>query len=105
MPSLFRVVVDRAVKLRRRAALAGLATVLLFAGFGCRGANKEVIQRSQPITLKYWRVFDGDEAFGLIFNDYRKIHPNIAIEYRRFRFDEYEKALLDAIAEDKGPDI
>jgi len=105
MPSLFRVVVDRAVKLRRRAALAGLATVLLLAGFGCRGANKEVIQRSQPITLKYWRVFDGDEAFGLIFNDYRKIHPNIAIEYRRFRFDEYEKALLDAIAEDKGPDI
>lgn len=105
MPSLLRSLVDRLALTRRRAAFAGLLVALVLGGFGCKGASKEVIQRTQPITLKYWRVFDTDEAFGPIFEAYHKIHPNIAIEFRRLRYDEYEKALLDALAQDQGPDI
>jgi ABC-type glycerol-3-phosphate transport system substrate-binding protein len=33
------------------------------------------------------------------------LHPNVRINYRKFRFEEYEKEILNALAEDRGPDI
>ncbi len=88
-----------------RTVLLSLAATLLFAGFGCKGVSKEVAQRSRPIVLKVWRVFDDEDAFSGIIQAYRTQHPNIQVEYRKFRSDEYEKELLSAIAEDKGPDV
>ncbi|MEY4744117.1 MAG: hypothetical protein RL272_62 [Candidatus Parcubacteria bacterium] len=105
MRTNLRDLAARLTTMRRFAAVACAATVLIFAGFGCKGVNKEVAQRSQPITLKYWRVFDGDDAFGAILQAYQKIHPNIGVEYRRLNYDEYEKAILDGLAQDQGPDI
>ena len=78
---------------------------LLTAGFGCKSPGKEVEEKMQPIELNYWRVFDDQDAFEEIITAYRAIHPNIKINYRKFRIEEYEQALLDALAEDRGPDI
>ncbi|MBU1916469.1 extracellular solute-binding protein, partial [Patescibacteria group bacterium] len=36
---------------------------------------------------------------------YQAQHPHIKIEYRKFRYEEYEKELLNAFAENRGPDI
>ena len=36
---------------------------------------------------------------------YSALHPNVTINYRSFRYDEYENALLNAFAEDRGPDM
>jgi ABC-type glycerol-3-phosphate transport system substrate-binding protein len=33
------------------------------------------------------------------------MHPNVTIEYRKLRLDEYEPAIINALAEDRGPDI
>lgn len=88
----------------RSIAAASLAALLL-VGLGCKGQSAEVIKRSQPITLEYWRVFDSEDSMYGIINAYHAIHPNITINYRKFRFEEYEKALLNALAEDKGPDL
>jgi multiple sugar transport system substrate-binding protein len=33
------------------------------------------------------------------------MHSNIQIEYKKFRFDEYEQKLIEAFAADRGPDI
>lgn len=85
--------------------LVGATALLLFTGLGCKGTSSEVTARSKPIVLKYWRVFDNQDAFDAQFAAYRASHPNIQVEYRKFRYDEYQKALLDALAEDKGPDV
>jgi len=85
--------------------LVSLAVLLLTTGFGCKGVSKEVAQASRPFTLKYWRVFDDADTVSQAILAYRTLHPNVNIDYRKFRFEEYEKAVLDAMAEDQGPDI
>lgn len=80
--------------------------LLLTTGLGCKSTqDKEIAEATKPITLKYWRVFDGPDAFEEIIDEYSKLHPHIDIEYRKLRYDEYEQEILDAFAEDRGPDI
>jgi len=75
---------------------------LVTSGFSCGQSPAS----SQPeITLKYWRVWDDQDDFQSIISAYRAIHPNVKVEYRKFRYEEYEQALLEAFAEDRGPDI
>ncbi len=91
--------------LRVKILFAAFAGFLLFAGIGCKGEPAAVQEAKKPFTLKYWRVFDDSDAFEKIISAYRALHPNISIEYRKLRFDEYEQELLEAFAEDRGPDI
>lgn len=78
---------------------------LLTSGFGCKNPGAEVQEKMQPIELNYWRVLDDADAFEEIIAKYRLLHPNIKINYRKFRLEEYDQALLEALAEDRGPDI
>jgi len=83
-----------------------LAVFLLTTGFGCKQGNMDAVRELEtPITLRYWRVFDGKDNFNDIISSYRRLHPNVNIEYRKLRYDEYEQALIEAWAEDRGPDI
>ncbi|MFH0892127.1 MAG: extracellular solute-binding protein [Candidatus Falkowbacteria bacterium] len=94
--------------LNRKAKLSILSLVLifvLFSGFGCRCVSREVQEKMQPIKLTYWRVWDGPDAFAEILERYRTLHPFITIEYRKLRYDEFEQALIEAFAADRGPDI
>lgn len=80
--------------------------ILLFtSGFGCGSPSTSKQSNLEQITLDYWRVFDGTDAFSEIIQNYNKTHPNITINYRKFRYEEYEYELLNAFAEDRGPDI
>jgi len=89
----------------RRTTLLALAAGLLLSGFGCRTQDQSVIERTKPLTLKVWRVFDDTDSFRDIIADYQALHPHIRIDYRKFRYEEYRKELLNAIAEGRGPDI
>lgn len=92
--------------MKKKILILGLLAIFITStGFGCRGVDKETAEAMKPITLTYWRVFDGPDAFEEIIAKYRAIHPYINIEYRKLRYEEYEAALLDALAEDRGPDI
>jgi len=82
-----------------------LIIFVMTSGFGCKLQSSEVKQGLQPITINYWRVWDGPDTFQAVFDEYNKLHPNIKINYRKLRFEEYEEALLEALAEDRGPDI
>lgn len=82
-----------------------LALFMMSSGFGCKINNQANTIAQEPITLTYWRVFDGPDAFEDIINKYRQTHPHINIEYRKLRYEEYEGELLNALAEDRGPDI
>lgn len=94
----------------RRIAIV-LFAILVFPLMGAQctlvpsGDGKALEKASQPVTLHYWRVFDDEDALGPILGAYQQIHPNVAIEYKKFRYEEYERALLEAFAEDRGPDI
>lgn len=83
-----------------------LASILLFTGAGCTKApSKATLDSAKPVTLQYWRPFDGSDAFDGIIQKYRALHPQVTIEYRRLRPEEYEQELINALAEDRGPDI
>ena len=91
--------------LKKIITLSLVALFLLTSGFGCQIADQKTQEATKPITLVYWRVFDDADAFQSIIDQYKAIHPNINIEYHKFRYDEYESQLLNALAEDRGPDI
>src|SRR3989344_3126327 len=82
-----------------------LVGAFLLVGQGCKLQSGAIKEATKPIALNYWRVTDGPDAFSELIKDYRAIHPNISINYRQLRLDEYEKELLNALAEDRGPDI
>ena len=82
-----------------------LIAFILTSGFGCKITNKKTQDAMEPVTLTYWRVFDGPDAFADIIAKYKALHPFVNIEYRKLRYEEYETALLNALAEDRGPDI
>ncbi len=79
---------------------------LTFVFSACKTTtDKEANDRMKPITINYWRVFDTNDDFQEIINAYKQLHPNITINYRRLRYEEFENELLHALAEDRGPDI
>lgn len=82
-----------------------LAIFLISSGFGCKIDNSVEIEKMEPVTLSYWRVFEGPDAFEEIIQKYTAMHPSISIDYRKLRYEEYEQELLNALAEDRGPDI
>lgn len=93
---------------RRRFKLIGILLIAVFlstSGFGCKLLSQSEQEKIKPVTLNYWRAYDDTDAFEEIIADYRLQHPNIQINYRKFRPEEYEKELLNALAEDRGPDI
>jgi len=91
--------------LKKFSILFLLAVFLLTSGFGCKSASQQAQDAMKPVTLVYWRVFDDQDAFQDIITKYKAIHPFITIEYHKLRYDEYENAILNALAEDRGPDI
>lgn len=86
-------------------ALGLLAIFLLSSGFGCKTVDKKTQEAMQPITLTFWRVFDDSDDFQEIIQAYQKLHPFVTINYRKLRYEEYERELINALAEDRGPDI
>ena len=90
---------------RKITILSLLMVLILTSGFGCKISSKETKKATEPITLSYWRVFDGPDTFKPIIDKYNALHPFIKINYRKLRYTEYEDELLNALAEDRGPDI
>lgn len=80
--------------------------ILIFfmtSALGCK--KKTVSEVTKPIELTYWRVYDGEDNFEEIIKAYNALHPYVTIKYRKLRYEEYKDALLNAFAEDRGPDI
>ncbi len=93
------------MSLKRLIALIVIPVVLLTTGAGCFGGGDVKPGSAEKVTLKYWRVFDEKDSFEKIIDAYEARHPNVKIEYRKLRTEEYEKELIRALAEGEGPDI
>ncbi|NTU98558.1 extracellular solute-binding protein [Candidatus Falkowbacteria bacterium] len=82
-----------------------LLSLVLTSGFGCKAPDKAVTAGLQPINLTYWRAWDDSSVFDDQIKKYTELHPNVKVAYRKFRYEEYERELIQAFAEDRGPDI
>lgn len=69
---------------------------LVFGGFG---------KEQKKVELEFWGVFDEPAAFDQAIRNFRRLNQNINIRYVPFPFEEYEKAVVDALASGRGPDI
>lgn len=59
----------------------------------------------EQITLTMWGLFDSEEVFQPLINDFQLIHKNIKVNYIKKDFDEYELKTSEALAAGTGPDI
>lgn len=82
-----------------------LAVFVMTSGFGCKGVSCGSDEELQKITLEYWGVWDTAADVQVLIDQYEESHPTIDVTYRNFRYDEYERKLLEAWADDRGPDI
>ncbi len=73
--------------------------LIFFLVFG--GLNKS----EQRIELEFWGVFDNPRAYEEAIRTFRQANPFINVRYVPFPFEEYEKAVIDALASGRGPDI
>lgn len=66
-------------------------------------ADKEPGQKAEDYTgveLTYYKVFDDSDVIEPFINEYLAAHPGLKIRYRKFvDFDEYQKTILDEMAE------
>ncbi len=80
--------------------------ILSIAGAGCtKGPDAATVAASKKTTLTIWGVVDDIDVYQKILNDYHVLHPFVDLQFRRFRLEEYENELLNAMAEDRGPDV
>ncbi len=89
----------------KKSFIFSLLIILSLSGFGCKLQGEDFKKATQSQKLTYWRVWDTPKDFDEIINAYKIQHPNISIQIVNFRYEEYEQKLLEAMAEDRGPDI
>ncbi|MFA6307520.1 MAG: extracellular solute-binding protein [Patescibacteria group bacterium] len=93
-------------KPRKKLFLLVILTVFIVnTGFSCKLFKSGPAELYEPITLEYWGVWDTPEQLSALIADYQTSHPTIKVNYKNFRYEEYERKLLEAWADDRGPDI
>ena len=90
---------------KRWVSLGILTALLVTTGLGCKGGTKEEQAAAKPVQLEYWSVAHDSSVIGDLTARYRANHAQVSIRFRRFKLEEFEKELLEALAEDRGPDI
>src|SRR3989344_502592 len=86
--------------------LALAMVLMILTGQGCtKGVSPETQALAKRVQVNVWGVEDDVDAYQATFVNFRKSHPYADIRFKRFRFEEYEEELLNAVAEDRGPDL
>lgn len=60
---------------------------------------------SESATLEFWGVFDTRQDFARVISGFQKAESGIRVNYKQFSYEDYEKALVDALAAGTGPDV
>jgi multiple sugar transport system substrate-binding protein len=91
--------------MRHRFSIACLCLFLLTAGLGCKGLSKEEKAAIRPIKLQYWTVYNDVPTLRAFAAEYKKMRPYVTVEIRQLRSSEFDDSFLNALADDKAPDI
>lgn len=86
--------------------IVAIALVAVIVGQGCtKGPTQQAKQLSTAKTIDIWAVVDDRDAYEEIFKTFHTMYPYAQINFKKYRLEEYEQALLNALAEDRGPDV
>ena len=89
-------------KIKIISALFLIGGLLLVSGCGC----KQKTGTNYKVSLEVWGILDDGTALQGIFDNYKKINPNVSnIVYKKFDVDTYQQELTNALAAGNGPDI
>lgn len=81
-----------------------LITTLSITAQGCR--TKTSKKKGSKIELTYYRLFDNEDIFQPMIQEFESKHRNIKINYRKFSDEkEYENLIINELAEGEGPDM
>lgn len=86
-----------------------LTLLLLFVFLATTGLKctitQPTVEELQNVTLNVWGVWETKNDLNKIILDFQAQHPNITVAYKQFRYSEYEKQILNAMANRTEPDI
>lgn len=74
-----------------------ITVVLIIGNVGGGGSESAVIE--------FWGVYDTRQDFNNLIQVFQKVEPGIRVNYKQFSYEDYEKALVDAMAAGSGPDV
>jgi ABC-type glycerol-3-phosphate transport system substrate-binding protein len=79
-----------------------LILILIFLGIipGLRSPTKNV-----KANLNFWVVSDKKSAYQSVIDQFQNLNPGIQMVFRSLDEENYEEELIQALAENKGPDI
>jgi len=86
-------------------SLTVLMILIITSGFSCKLFPEGGKEAYEPVILEYWGVWDTPGQMKALIEDFEATHPTISVNYKNFRYEEYERKLLEAWADDRGPDI
>jgi len=69
------------------------------------GFNPRRTEKLQNAELVIWGLWDESEFMNTYISEFRKQYSNIKLDYRKLTPQEYEVELVNALAENRGPDI
>jgi len=80
---------------------------LLFSFTSCRQKVADVaVKNYDGVVLTYYSLYDDSEVIDPVISKFIASHPGLKINYRKFSdFKEYQKTVLDEMANGEGPDI
>jgi len=93
------------MKFSRLFPIISILVFLLVSGLGCKGLSQEEVQATKSVSLEYWTVFDDVDALQAEISAYTAERPYLSVNLRQLRSDELYPRLVEALAEDRGPDI
>ena len=67
------------------------------------GSGSQII--GDPSSITMWVVVDSPSDYRSVIELYNQKYPNIRVTVKKFRLEDYEDELVNAIAEDRGPDV
>ncbi len=88
----------------RKIILSVLLLPLIFGGAGCNLFGPAPVQM-KPVKLQYWRTEDDPASLNELITAYQKTHPNVEITLKTLPVKDFDTVLLEALAEDRGPDM
>lgn len=79
--------------------------VLIFAGV-IPGLKEKKPTQQIAAAINLWTVFDDQNFYNFSLDSFKQAHPNIQVNIRNFNnLEEYQSALLNALAAGAGPDV
>jgi ABC-type glycerol-3-phosphate transport system substrate-binding protein len=97
---------SKIIRVGKMSLIIAICLSLVNVGASCtKGGDPAAVAAYQPIKLVYWGVWNNSSDLSDLIAEYKKIQPNVSIEYHKIPYADYEKELVDALAEDRGPDV